>query len=469
MKLNKLISAMALATVTTLSAHASTAPVYADFPITVKNYQGDKESSVSYGGQMARHVLHNSLKKLAGQGNGTANPELLAKMQSYFANKDKNRAIISPASKEGFAVAETVVDQLSKGKNLAGKAYKGVVTGWPGNMTAGEVLAFMVEKASAADAGFDIVNGMDYPQLISKFTMGAVFYNQAVDSYLDEKLAADVKPNDKPYKKGAPYTGKEHVWDEAFGYFGAPAHALTLDAKTVYGIAKGKKEAFAAGDYNKNGKIDLGTEMLYSHAYYAASFDKGGKTNYLNTITKAFIDGRQLITDAKGEKLSDKQRAKLVSYADIIKANWELVIAEAAFKYAGVAYELSSQIQTAVDNNEDVAKLYKDYIHVWGELKGFSMSLQTGGKDLGELAVRMNRLIGFSPVLLGNTQVVGIDGKGNYQQASSITLSQYGLHMLKVQHLLADNYALKARSHDLLDNLSALAAKLGAGNHTEND
>ena len=53
--------------------------------------------------------------------------------------------------------------------------------------------------------------------------MGAVFYNQAVDNYLDEKMRADTKPNDKPYKDGACYTGKEHSWDEAFGYW-VPQH-----------------------------------------------------------------------------------------------------------------------------------------------------------------------------------------------------------------------------------------------------
>ncbi|GIS74221.1 MAG: hypothetical protein CM1200mP11_4360 [Nitrosopumilaceae archaeon] len=36
-------------------------------------------------------------------------------------------------------------------------------------------------------------------------------------------MGADNKPNNKPYKKGAHYTGKGHSWDEAFGYFGAPA------------------------------------------------------------------------------------------------------------------------------------------------------------------------------------------------------------------------------------------------------
>lgn len=469
MKLNTLFTAVTLATVTSIFAQANAAPVYADFPVTVKDYQGDKTTSVSYGGQVARHVLHTSLMKLSYKGNGEANPELLAQMNAYFSGKDAGRSIIAPASKEGFSVAQTQVDQLSKGKNLAGKTYKGAVPGWPGNMTAVEVLNFMIEKASASDAGFDYTNGMDYPQLISKFAMGAVFYNQAVDNYLDEKLAADTKPNDKPYKKGTAYTGKEHVWDEAFGYFGAPANGATVGAKQAYAIAKGKKEAFAKADLNGNGKIDLDTEMVYAHAYYAAGADKSGKSNYLNTITKAFIDGRQLITDAKGEKLTDAQRTQLMAYADTIKENWELVIAEAAFKYAGSVYKDAQKLQAGIEKNEDIKPLFKKYIHHWGELKGFSMALQTGGKDLGGFAVKLNRLVGFSPVLLGNTQVTGIDAKGNYVQANSISLNEFALHMLKAQKALADQYPLKARLNDQVKNLATLADKIGSGESTEND
>ena len=71
----------------------------------------------------------------------------------------------------------------------------------------GRVFEFMIDKASSTDGGFDPLTGYNYPQLISKFMMGAVFYTQAVDNYLDEKLEADNKPNNKPYKKGAHYTG----------------------------------------------------------------------------------------------------------------------------------------------------------------------------------------------------------------------------------------------------------------------
>ena len=46
--------------------------VYADFPVTVKGYTGDKTSSVAYTGQIARHALHDSLKKLAGSETGAA-------------------------------------------------------------------------------------------------------------------------------------------------------------------------------------------------------------------------------------------------------------------------------------------------------------------------------------------------------------------------------------------------------------
>ena len=174
--------------------------------------------------------------------------------------------------------------------------------------------------------------------------LGAVFYNQAVDNYLDEKLRADNKPNDKPYKEGAAYTGKEHSWDEAFGYFGTPAHTLNLTPQAVYEIAKqGSKsekpeDALALADLNQDGAVDLKSEMAFGPAYYAAGFDKRG-TDYLHTITQAFLDGRKVITEANGAALTDDQRNTLQGYAETIRTNWERVLAEAVFKYAGLGLQ----------------------------------------------------------------------------------------------------------------------------------
>ena len=454
--------------------------VYAKFPVTVKGYAGSKTNSVAYTGQIARQVLHDSLKKMAGSGNGSANPALKAKMMSYFSGKDAGRAILAPKTKGPFVIMQTGVDDISKGKNLSGKTFKGTISGMPGNMTGSELVAFWIDKASSAKGGVDMANGYNYPQLISKFLMGASFYNQAVDNYLDEKLTAKNKPNDKPYKKGAYYTGKEHSWDEAFGYFGTPAHSLQLTPRQVYEIAKmGSKSkppanALKYADRNKDGKVDLKSEMTFGPAYYAAGFDasvygKSNGTDYLHTITRSFIDGRELITSAKGEKLSDQQRSKLQNYAAVIASNWQKVLAEATFKYAGSVYKDMTKLQTIAEAKGDNTKALKKYIKHWGELKGFSLALQTGKDNLGETATKMNRMIGAGPLMPNLSQVTDIDSKGNYTRDQGSSWGEYMLHMLKVQKLMVDKFGVKARANDALSGLGAMIKKLGKGAAAEND
>ena len=440
--------------------------MYGNFPVTEKSYSGKKKDSTSYTGQVARHVLHNSLKKLAGKGNGNPNPELKATMMSYYSSKDAGRKIIDPTSKGEFKVKQTMVDEISKGKNLKGKTYKGLVNGFPGQMSGPEVFEFLIDKASSSNKGFDPVTGYNYPQLISKFMMGAVFYSQAVDNYLDEKMGADNKPNNKPYKKGAHYTGKEHSWDEAFGYFGAPAHAMALNAKQAYGIAKRKDIKVA--DANDDGVVDLKTEMTFAHAYYAADSDKAG-TKYMHTIVDAFIKGRQLIRDADGAALTDQQRAKLMSYVKVIKTNWERVIAEAAFKYAGSCYKDLEKLRTIVESNGDASKAFAAYGKHWGELKGFLMALETSGRSLGEAGVRMNRLVGYGPVLLGGGQVTGIDSDGNFLIGGNRSMGEYQVHMVKLQKLLGDTFKLKARKNDVTGEMDDLLKSLGSSRAAEND
>ncbi len=447
----------------------SDSEVYMNYPVTVKGYTGDKTDSTSYSGQIARHVLHNSLKKLAGKGNGEPNEELKAKMMAYYSGTGEGREILDPTSKEGFAVKQTMVDEISKGKELKGKTYKGAVNSWPGYMTGPEVIEFMIDKASSANKGYDPITGYDYGQLISKFMMGAVFYNQAVDNYLDERLSAEKNPNDKPYKEGRHYSGKEHVWDEGFGYFGAPAHAVSLEANQAYSIAKRKPDVMAVADLNNDGVIDLKSEMTFAHAYYAADADKGGKTSYLADITGAFIDGRKLIASADSNALTDAQRAELMAIADTIKMKWEQVIAEATFKYAGSVYKDLQKLITIVEADGDVSEVFRAYAKHWGELKGFSMALQTSGQDLGETAVRMNRLIGFSPVHLDGNQVTGIDGNGNYQTASGSSMAEYMVHMVKLQNLLGDEFNLTKRKNDATSELEDLIESVGASTGAETD
>lgn len=458
----------ALALAVAVPAHAAD-DVYAGFPVTVKGYDGEATTSVSYSGQIARHVLHDSLKKLAGQGNGEPSPQLEARMMAYFSGKEPGREILAPRSKGGFVIAQTLIDEISKNRDLASKTFPGPIAGWPGNRTGAEVVEFWIGKAAAADGGFDPLTGYNYPQLISKFIMGALSYNQAVDHYLGTNLARDRKRNDEPYKEGAPYTGKEHIWDEAFGYFGAPAHALRLSPEVVYAIAKTDEKIFPQADHDGDGKVDLKTEMTFGPAYYAADADKSGKTRYLETITQAFLDGRKLLASAGGEALTDAQYARLVGYADTIKSNWEKVLAEAVFKYAGSVYLDLKELQQVIAANGDASKPFAAYGKHWGELKGFMMALHSGGSRRGGSTVELLRLVGYGPVLLGGGQVTGIDADGEYVITETVSMGEYMTNMLQIQKIMVEDYGVMARKNDALSGMAELIKKVGEKKAAETD
>ena len=441
---------------------------YGPFPVTLKGYSGDKTNTVSYSGQIARHVLEQSLKKLAGKGNGGGNAaDLEAQMLSYFNGSDDDLPIIAPKSKDGFKIKQTSLHQISKGKNISGKFYDGAMPAWPGNMSGKDVAYNMIAMAAKSNKGFDADTGYDWAQLISKYTMGAMAYNQAVDNYLDEKLSAEKKPNNKPYKDGAHYTGKEHSWDEAFGYWGAAAHQHGFNPNKVYEIAKMKNQGVA--DKNGDGMVDLKSEYVFGPCYYAAAFDRSGtkSTNYTNTMFDAFLDGRKLITAAAGDALSDSARSQLKAYAATIEENWEKVLAEAVFKYAGSVYKDINKMKDL--SGDDLNKAYRTYAKHWGELKGFAMAMQSGKSNLGATATKMNELIGFGPVTLNNSYVTGMDSNGNFVMDRKKSWSDYQLHMLKIQQMMVDQFSVKARANDGLNDLQALTDKLDSASSAETD
>ena len=461
-------AAIIIAPLTLFFSNAS-AETYGPFPVTLQGYSGDKANSVSYSGQIARHALEQSLKSLASRGNGGGNAtELEATMLSYFDGSDEDLTIIAPASKNDFVIKQSTINEISSGKNISGKFYDGLMSAWPGGMTGKEVAYAMITAAAASDGGFDAENGYDWAQLISKYTMGAMAFSQAVDNYLDEKMTAENKPNNKPYKDGAHYTGKEHSWDEGFGYFGAAAHTLGLSADEVYGIAK--RSAVEVADVNGDGVVDLKSEYVFGPAYYAAAFDRSGtkSTDYTQTIMAAYLDGRKLITAAGGAALSADELAQLQSYSSIIGNNWEQVLAEAVFKYAGSVFKDIEKMKD-LDAGEDLNKAYRAYVKHWGELKGFSMAIQSGKNNLGKTAVEMNDLIGFGPVTLNKSYVTGVDVDGNFVRDRRRGWRDYQLHMLKLQKLMADAFGVQSRVNDGLAELEGLSDALYTESNAETD
>ena len=208
--------------------------------------------------------------------------------------------------------------------------------------------------------------------------------------------------------------------------------------------------------------------MAFAPAYYAAAFDRSG-TGYLHAITRAFLDGRKVIAEANGAALGDGQRSALEDYADTIRSNWEKVLAEAVFKYAGSVYKDLGKLEAILESGGDLAKAFRAYAKHWGELKGFALALQTGRDNLGETAVRLNRIIGFGPVLPNLSQVMDIDSQGNYVKDESKPLATYQYDMLKLQDLMVSAFGVEARQNDQLAEMESLLEKLGDGASAEND
>ncbi|PID61355.1 MAG: hypothetical protein CSB44_07485 [Gammaproteobacteria bacterium] len=471
--------------------------IYTGFPVTQAGATG--ESSTSYSGQMARHVLREQAKATlkAPTASGYA---VIEEVNRYLANPDNvvdELPIIAPASAEGFTFLETVNNELGTERNLTGKLFDPgedgdgdpisgvdpanakVTMGWPGDKTAEELLKLWVDYFGAISAGsvpvddattphVDTAHGYDYSQLVPKFLMGAVFYNQSVDKYLDENMSADTKPNNEPYKPGANFTGKEHSWDEGFGYFGAAANYGKLTAQQNYDVSKIKgADAAANADWNNDGKVSLYTEYTSGAARYAASFDKDGKSTYGKTIMDAFLEGRTIIANATDESgvaraLTEEERNQLLALAATIHENWEHVFAEAVFKYAGESYEEIEKIQNGTGSNAD-------YYGAWSELKGFVLALQFGGPNstmTKALLDEIDGLVGYGPVLPDGKQVNGLElvaGSGGapdrevYTFSEGNSLDDYKAKMLQVQTRMDEIYTLKAKQHDNREGAAAAA------------
>ena len=124
---------------------------------------------MSYTGQIARHTLHDSIKSLAGKGNGSPNSALKAKMMSYYG-KAKNWPIIAPSGNANYPIVETNVDQLSKGKNLSGKTFKGAIAGMPNQMTGPDLIKFWIGKGVVGRVETEIVGMVFY--LLSLLVVG---------------------------------------------------------------------------------------------------------------------------------------------------------------------------------------------------------------------------------------------------------------------------------------------------------
>ena len=412
---------------------------------TVYAYSGsitDGESSVSYTGQTARHLL--MLGMVDAMVALTERPGEEAAIDaelSFFMNGDG-----ADGTPHGFTVkgGETVIPgptygDISTGKNLDGKIAGGNgqgggetsrligdFFGWEDGMDGDplpiELVNHFIDRlaAEASDGSTPSINtidgpvaldtptidalGRDYRQLTQKFLSGAVSFSQGTNDYFQTDYA-----NSLAQEGTKSYTAGEHDFDEAFGYYGASRNIGDYTDDEAAG--KGGREGFGNGynDTNGDGSIDIRSEIVLGHAQNCAKRDRGsdGATDFSQDAFDAFLIGRQILDNAaKAGTLTAEAQSALNSQISIASKAWEKCIAATVVHYINDVTADMGEYQAP-----DFASLgnFKTMAKHWGEMKGFALALQFSpyspfrdgsveGIDLDDLK-RVLDLMGDAPVL----------------------------------------------------------------------
>ncbi|MGH8502174.1 MAG: DUF4856 domain-containing protein [Gammaproteobacteria bacterium] len=240
--------------------------------------------------------------------------------------------------------------------------------------------------------------GLDLRQLVQKFLLGAVAYSQGAEDYLnsDEGLRAQ---NNAQEDGTEPFTTLEHHWDEGFGYYGAARDFNNLSDEQI--------AEDIANDTNGDGVIDLYSEYNWGHSQNSAKRDLGSspaaRTDFTKGAFDALVAGRTIIARADGP-LTTAEFTALEAQRDIALENWEKSISATVVHY--INDTLKAMNDPAYDASTGSTGNLTDLAKVWGELKGFALSLQFSPYALLSDADfdQVHELLGDAPVLADGSQ-----------------------------------------------------------------
>ncbi len=403
------------------------------------------ESSVSYSGQIKRHILlEDMVDEILSlpERPVAADRDVVGQLNFYFefdgGTSDGLPHKFSISGQE--LLQDGTYGGISSGKNLVSKIagndpalIDGEFFGWDTGMDSDPTPEELVDyffaelESEAKSEPIEIVTaggpatvttpylsatGLDYRQLIQKFLLGAVTFSQGTGDYLQTDFqATNVQEDGKVYGEG------EHNWDEAFGYFGATRDFPDYSDDEI--ASKGGRVEYAKGYYDSNGDglIDLNSEYNFGNSTNCAKRDRGTAGNTTPTdlttdVFNAFFYGRFALSAAANlEAMGNTEVVLIEAMAKQAAVTWEKCISATVVHYINDVIgdmENFSNGQFADESN------FTDLAKHWGEMKGFALGLQfnpyspfrTGdviGVDVDTLKSVL-ALMGDYPVLADGTQ-----------------------------------------------------------------
>lgn len=350
-------------------------------PTTYSFTNADGYDTVSYTGQVARHILIEELKA------ELADASTKAELDKYYRTStddfgDDNFVHFSVEDAE-----QSTYNDISSDKKLESKTAGqdkpehlldnellgwGSITGpvdlvdlfFNGVVTEAARTFTINDGAITIDSSFVSPEGLDYQQLTQKFLLGAVAFNQGTADYLQTDFSS---AENLTVIDGKSYTAAEHKWDEAFGYFGAARNYNDLTDEQIKAVFN---------DSDGGGTIDLTSEYNFGHSQNCAKRDAGATvpTDFTKETFDAFLLGRAIIDEAvRANELTAAAADELENQINIASVTWEKCIA------ATVVHYINDVIADMNDfNGSDFADddNFLDLAKHWGEMKGFALSLQ---------------------------------------------------------------------------------------------
>lgn len=435
-------------------------PIAAPTTYTFVNSEG--KSTVSYSGQIARHVLIEDLKAytgsltervLDGSFEPTAAGQVTDELNYYLRFDGEANGDTPHRFSVSLPTLQTTYNEISTNKQLLDKLagndastdhktwtggdFKGWSAGTPASPQALVEAWFKTieDNTLSLVAGMErevngeklpvyvTAQGLDLNQLIQKFLLGAIAFSQAADDYGDDDKEGKGLLSPNTIDGDSPYTSLAHAWDEAFGYFGASRDYGTLsDEEISNGCGK---------DADSDGKLSLTAEVCFGASVNAGKRDSGSveaaRTDFTKEAFEGFIKGRTLIANA-GESLTDAELTELKGYRDQWVNAWEKA-------YAATSIHYINDVLSDMDKFGSDDYKFTDHAKHWGELKGFALSFQFNPRsplsdaEFGQL----HSLIGDAPTLFDAPEAEITAYKDKLNQARELLKKAYSFDDANVQ------------------------------------
>lgn len=188
-------------------------------PTTYVFTDADGNNTVSYSGQTARLDMLEEITSYMKTGNTSGTPLDATTLNNMFTNSN-----YTWSASDLNSTTKQLGDRLiSRDASKYVSFFDSIATSSLSADTATDGIAGVVYSNSGTKSYLVSANGIEYTQIIEKGLMGDVLFDQMVNKYLTEDRigpAVGTTPVDAP--NGKYYSDKEHHFDEAFGYFGAP-------------------------------------------------------------------------------------------------------------------------------------------------------------------------------------------------------------------------------------------------------